>query len=64
MRQSIAVKNKILGHGRGWCFTSMHFLDLGSTESVRQALFHLQKQKVIRRLAQGVGVAARYFLVG
>ncbi len=56
MRQSveIAVKNTIIGHGRGWCFTPMHFLDLGSDESIRHALSHLHKQKVIRRLAQGV----------
>lgn len=56
MRQTveIAVKNRIFGHGRGWCFTPMHFLGLGSSESIRYALSHLQKQKVIRRLAQGV----------
>lgn len=56
MRQSVevAVKNKIIEHGKGWCFTPMHFLDLGSSESIRHALSLLQKQKVIRRLAQGV----------
>ena len=56
MRQGVdlAVKNKILRHGRGWCFTPMHFLDLGSSDSIRHALSHLQKQKVIRRLAQGI----------
>jgi predicted transcriptional regulator of viral defense system len=56
MRQSveISIKNVIKGHGRGWCFTSVHFLDLGSDESIRQALSHLHKQKVIRRLAQGI----------
>lgn len=56
MRQSVekAVKNMIVGHGRGWCFTPGHFLELGSEESIRQALSNLHKQKVIRRLAQGV----------
>ena len=32
MRQSIefTVKNRIIEHGRGWCFTPIHFSDLGS----------------------------------
>ena len=56
MGQSIesAVKNRITDHGRGWCFTPMHFSDLGSDASIRKALSQLQKQNVIRRLAQGV----------
>lgn len=56
MRQSIEimVKNRIIDHGCGWCFTSMHFSDLGSDASIRKALSQLQKQNIIRRLAQGV----------
>ncbi len=56
MRISIEtlVKNRILEHGRGWCFTPMHFLDLASGASIRKALSQLQKQKIIRRLAQGI----------
>ena len=56
MRQTIGsmIKNRIVEHGRGWCFTSMHFSDLGSDVSIRKALSQLQKQKTIRRLAQGV----------
>ena len=56
MSQSIetAVKNRITHHGRGWCFTPMHFSDLGSDASIRKALSQLQKQNIIRRLAQGV----------
>ena len=56
MRQSVEfkVKNKIKGHGVGWCFTPVNFLDLGSNESIRYALSHLHKQKIIRRLAQGI----------
>ena len=50
----IAVKNRIIDHGRGWCFTPMHFSDLGSDASIRKALSQLQKQNIIRRLAQGV----------
>jgi hypothetical protein len=56
MRQSIEfkVKNRIIEHGRGWCFTPMHFMDLGSDTSIRKALSNLQKQNIIRRLTQGV----------
>lgn len=56
MRPSIEfkVKNRIIEHGHGWCFTPMHFLDLGGDASIRKALSNLQKQKNIRRLAQGV----------
>ena len=56
MHQSIEimVKNRIIDHGRGWCFTPMHFLDLGSGASIRKALSNLQKQNIIRRLTQGV----------
>lgn len=56
MRQSveIAVKNKILEKGCGWCFTAMDFVDLGSGDSIRHALSLLQRQHLIRRLSQGV----------
>lgn len=56
MRQSveIAVKNKIVDRGRGWCFTAMDFDELGSGDSIRHALSVLHQQKVIRRLAQGI----------
>lgn len=49
-----AVKNRITEHGPGWCFTPMHFLDLGSDISIRKALSQLGKQKFIRRLARGL----------
>lgn len=56
MHESIEnkIKNRILKHGTGWCFTSMHFADLGSDASIRKALSQLQKQSFIRRLAQGL----------
>lgn len=56
MRHSVegAVKNRITEHGSGWCFTPMHFADLGSDASIRKALSQLQKQSFIRRLAQGL----------
>lgn len=48
------IKNRITKHGNGWCFTPMHFADLGSDASIRKALSQLQKQSFIRRLAQGL----------
>jgi hypothetical protein len=50
----LMLKNRIIEHGRGWCFTPFHFSDLGSDASIRKALSLLLKQKMIRRLAQGV----------
>lgn len=49
-----AVKSKIYGHGRGWVFTPQHFSDIGSDTGVRTALFRLQKERIIRRIAQGI----------
>ncbi|KAF3362372.1 hypothetical protein PHSC3_001066 [Chlamydiales bacterium STE3] len=56
MRHSVEtlIKNRITEHGPGWCFTPMHFSDLGSDASVRKALSQLEKQKFIRRLARGL----------
>ncbi len=56
MIQSViaAVKTRISDHGRGWCFTPKHFLDLDSDTGVRTALSRLQRDKMIRRLAQGL----------
>jgi len=56
MTQNIinTVKKMIAGHGRGWCFTPRHFLGLNSDTGVRQALSRLQREKMIRRLAQGL----------
>lgn len=48
------IKKRIFSHGRGWCFTLLDFSDLGSDASIRKALSDLQKQKIIRRLAQGI----------
>ncbi len=56
MHQSIEskVKDRVLDHGPGWCFTGAHFSDLGNDDSIRKALSILQKQNIIRRLTQGV----------
>lgn len=48
------VKNRIIKHGRGWCFTPKNFVDLDSDTGVRSALSRLQKDEFIRRLAQGI----------
>lgn len=49
-----SIKNRIIKHGTGWCFTPKHFIDLDSDTGVRSALSRLQKDKFIRRLAQGI----------
>ena len=49
-----AVKNRILEHDRGWCFTLKHFVDLDSPTGVRTALVKFEKENLIRRLAQGI----------
>jgi hypothetical protein len=56
MRQGIeiAMKDKISQHGRGWCFTAFNFEELGSNDAIRRVLSLLQREKVIRRLAQGI----------
>ncbi|MGL5627467.1 MAG: DUF6088 family protein [Candidatus Rhabdochlamydia sp.] len=56
MRHSVktTIKNRIIEHGPGWCFTTMHFSNLGSDASIRKALSQLEKQRFIRRLAQGL----------
>jgi len=56
MRESMEnkIKNRIIERGSGWCFTPMHFADLGSDASIRKALSQLQKQSFIRRLARGL----------
>lgn len=48
------VKDRVIEHGRGWCFTPKHFLDLDSDTGVRSALSRLQRDGFIRRLAQGI----------
>ena len=48
------IKDRIIKHGHGWCFTPKHFLDLNSDTGVRSALSRLQKEKFIRRLTQGI----------
>jgi hypothetical protein len=56
MSQSIdnMIVGRIYGWYRGWVFTSMHFLDLGSRMAVDQALGRLTKSGTIRRLARGL----------
>lgn len=49
-----AIKNRIIEHSPGWCFTLMLFSDLGNNASIRKALSRLEKQKLIRRLARGL----------
>ena len=56
MSQSIDSKilSRIYGRHRGWVFTPIHFLDLGSRTAIDQALGRLTKSGTIRRLARGL----------
>lgn len=45
---------RIIGRKRGWCFTPMDFLDLGSRQAVDTALSRLAKSGRIRRLSRGL----------
>jgi hypothetical protein len=49
-----SIKSRIISHGEGWCFTPKHFIGLGSDTAIRKFLSLLQKEGMIRRLAQGV----------
>ncbi len=46
--------NRIIQRKRGWCFTPMDFLDLGSRQAVDTALSRLAKAGRIRRLSRGI----------
>jgi hypothetical protein len=56
LMQSIEDKilSRIYGKKRGWVFTPVHFLDLGSDLSVRKALQNAADRGLIRRLATGL----------
>ena len=48
------VVSRIYGKKRGWVFTPINFLDLGSRMAVDQALGRLTKTGTIRRLSRGL----------
>ena len=56
MSQSIYnnILSRIYGRHRGWVFTPITFLDLGSRTAVDQTLGRLTKSGTIRRLARGL----------
>src|SRR5207253_1487789 len=58
MPQSIANKllNSISQHGRGWVFTPMELLHMGSRAAVDKALSRLTMAGKINRVARGVYV--------
>lgn len=45
------IKNRIYGHGRGWCFTVSHFSNLNNNEATKKALQRLCQAGEIRRIA-------------
>ena len=48
------ILQRIYGHGRRWVFIPKDFLDIASSDAVRQTISRLKKQGIIRRLMQGV----------
>jgi hypothetical protein len=54
--QSVSEKivSRIYGHGRGWAFTRIDFLDLGGVKTVDSALLRLYRKGTVRRVAAGV----------
>ena len=54
--QSITDKviARIYGHGRGWAFTQIDFVDIGSRQSIDVALHRLYKSGRIRRALRGL----------
>ncbi|MEK6231077.1 MAG: DUF6088 family protein [Luteolibacter sp.] len=54
--QSIDNKlvSRIYGHQRGWAFSKIDFLDLGSDAAIRKALSRLEIKGTIRRVLRGV----------
>jgi hypothetical protein len=48
------IVSRIYGRHRGWVFTPMQFLDLGSRMAVDQTLGRLTKSGIIRRLTRGL----------
>lgn len=48
------VISRIYGNGRGWAFFRNDFSDLGSPESIDQALSRLVKKQRVRRVMRGI----------
>ena len=48
------VVNRIYGKQRGWVFSKIDFIDLGSDAAIRQVLARLEKKGTIRRIIRGV----------
>lgn len=54
------IVSRIYGKKRGWVFTPIQFLDLGSRAAVDQALSRLVKKGSIRRVIRGIYDYPRY----
>ena len=54
--QSIEDKlvSRVYGNQRGWVFSKIDFLDLGSDAAIRKALSRLEAKGTIRRVLRGV----------
>ncbi|MBT5106865.1 MAG: hypothetical protein HOM20_11840 [Porticoccaceae bacterium] len=54
------IVNRIYGNGRGWSFSKIDFVDIGSSSAVEQGLSRLAKKDTIRRVIPGVYEYPRY----
>lgn len=54
--QSIENKilNRIYGHGRGWTFSKIDFMDIADDGAIRQTLIRLEDKSTIRRILRGL----------
>lgn len=48
------IFNKMRRYGRGWVFSAVDLIDLGSREAIDTALYRLKEKNVIRKIIQGV----------
>ena len=60
--QSVSGKivSRIYGHGRGWAFSKIDFLDIAPAKTAESSLLRLHKKGTIRRLAAGLYDYPRY----
>ena len=54
MSIEIAIKKKISDYKKGKLFFPFHFVEMGSSAAIRQALKRLEKEGILIRLAHGI----------
>ena len=48
------VISRIYGHGRGWAFSQIDFVDLGKRSTIDWVLYRLEKRDTISKVLRGV----------